>query len=58
MSRTRNGTNSVYMHLFLVGKRLEVDGDLCGKIGFGDKPSLLNMRYFHEFVINIYCGRK
>jgi hypothetical protein len=31
---------------------------LCGKTGFGDKPSHLNMCYLHDFLINIYCGKE
>jgi hypothetical protein len=31
---------------------------LCGKILFGDKPSHLNICYFHDLCINIYCGKK
>jgi hypothetical protein len=27
-------------------------------IGFGDKPSHLNIFYFHDFLINIYCRKK
>jgi hypothetical protein len=33
-----------------------VDGD-CGKIDFGDKPSYLNMCYFHDTLVNIYCEK-
>jgi hypothetical protein len=36
------------VQVFRIGQRL------CGKIEVGDKPSHLNMCYFHNFLINIY----
>jgi hypothetical protein len=38
-------------------KAVEVDGAFVKKTGFGNKPSHLNMCNFHNFLINIYCGK-
>jgi hypothetical protein len=37
---------------------VEVDGDFEEKVRFGDKPSDLNICYFHDFWKNIYCWKK
>jgi hypothetical protein len=37
---------------FLLAQDCKSGWKLCGKVGFGDKVSHLNMCYFHDFFIN------